>query len=162
MGEWDRSTKGLQLAQIRPEHMQVIQDHINAYDLKNVLDDCLVCIESTAIKKKKKLFGGGIPDQTTQIAIVTPRWLVIGAHGEKPGSLGVLTIQLKDAIVKDYKDEPGYRLIPDEGVNITGPFTARIGFEQSSYITSFIGLGTEPAAKEFKEILFEAITKAKA
>ena len=161
MGEWDRSTKMVLLAQIHPEHMQAIQEHIEAYDLKNVLDDYLMCIESIALKKKRKLFGGGIPDQTTQIAIVTPRWLVIGAQGENPGSFGVLTIQLKDAIVKDYKDEPGYRLIPDEGVNITGPFTARVGSERNAYITNFIGLGIEPAAKEFKETLFEAIMKAK-
>ena len=162
MGEWDRSTKSLLIAQIRQEHMQAIQEHIEAYDLKNVLDDVLICIETNASKKKKKLFGGGIPDHTTQIAIVTRRWLVIGAQGENTGSFGVLTIQLKDAILKDYKDEPAYRLIPDEGVNVTGPFTGRIGFEHNAYITSFIGLGAEPAAKEFKETLFEAITKAKA
>lgn len=162
MGEWDRSTKMVLLAQIHPGQMLAIQKHIEAYDLKNVLDDYLMCIESIALKKKKKLFGGGIPDQTTQIAIVTPRWLVIGAQGENPASFGVLTIQLKDVIVKDYKDEPGYRLIPDEGINVTGPFTARVGLEHNAYITSFIGLGAEPAAREFKEILFEAIMKAKA
>ena len=160
MTDWERSTKMVLLEQIRPEHMQAIQGHIESYDLKNVLDHYLICIESTAIKKKKKLFGGGNPDQRTQIAVVTPQWLVIGAQGENIGSFGVLTIQLKDAIAKDYKDEPGYRLIPDEGVNVTGPFTGRIGFEHNAYITSFIGLGAEPAAKEFKETLFEAITKA--
>ncbi len=162
MGDWDRSTKMITLAQIRPEHMQAIQEHIETYDLKNVMDDYLMCIESKSIKKKKKLFGGGIPDQTTKIAIVTPRWLLIGAQGGNTGSFGVLTIQLKDAIVKDYKDEPGYRLIQDEGINVTGPFTARVGSERNAYITSFIGLGAEPAAKEFKETLFEALTKAKA
>jgi len=161
MGDWDRSTKLVLLEQIRPAHTQAIHEHIDAYDLKNVLEDYLIGIETSSIKKNKKLFGGGIPDQTTQIAIVTPKWLVIGAQGANPGSFGVLTIQLKEAIVKDYKDEPGYRLIPDEGVNVTGPFTARVGFEHNSYITNFIGLGSEPAAKEFKEILFEAIKKAK-
>jgi hypothetical protein len=161
MSDWERSTKMVLLEQIRPEHMQAIQGHIETYDLKNVLDDYLICIESTAIKKKKKIFGGGIPDQTTQIAIVTPQWLVIGAQGENPGSFGVLTIQLKDAIVKDYKDEPGFRLIPDEGVNVTGPYTGRVGFESNAFITTFIGLGAEPAAKEFKDILFDAILKTK-
>jgi len=57
MGDWDRSTKLVLLEQIRPEQMQAIKEHIDAYDLKNVLEDYLIGIETSSIKKKKKLFG---------------------------------------------------------------------------------------------------------
>jgi len=88
-------------------------------------------------------------------------WLVLAAQGDKPDSPGVLSVQLKDAIAKDYKDDPGYKLIPDTGVNVTGLFTGRVGMHGSSHITSFIAFGEEPAAGEFNELLFETIANAK-
>ena len=161
MGEWNRTTSKMALNEIRPEHWNAIQKHIEAYDLQPDLSDYLICIETISRQKKKKLFRGGIPNQTIQIAIITPKWLIIGVQGDKPDSTGVLSIQLKDAIAKDYKDEPGYKLIQDTGVNVTGIYTGRVGMHGSSHIMSFIGLGQEPVAEEFKEILFKTIANAK-
>ena len=161
MGEWNRSTSKKALNEIRPECWKAIQEHFEAYDLKPDLSEYLTCVETISSKKKKKLFGGGIPNQTVQISIITPKWLVIAAQGDKPDSLGVLSVQLKDAVAKDYKDDPGYKLIPDTGVNVTGVYTGRVGMHGSSQISSFIALGEELAAGEFKKILFEAIASAK-
>jgi hypothetical protein len=161
MGEWNRSTSKLTLDNIQPELWGAIRGHIESYDLGSIFDDYLICIETKSSKKKKNLFSGGIPNQTNQIAIVTPRWLVIGVQGEKPDSSGILSIELKDAIAKDYKEDLGYKLIPDSGVNVTGAFTGRTGMHDNAHITSFIGLGEEPVADEFKEILFGSIQKAK-
>ena len=161
MGEWNRSTTKVTLDKIRSEQMGVIQEHIEAYDLGSILDDYLICIETISRVKKKKLFGGGIPNQTIQVAIITPRWLVMGTQGDKPDSTGVLSIQLKDAIAKDYKDDPGYKLIPDTGVTVTGAYTGSVGMHGSSFISSFIALGEEPVAGEFVEMLFGSIQKAK-
>ena len=161
MGEWNRSTSKFTLDEIRPEHWTAIKEHIKAYDLRPDLSDYLMCIETISSKKKKKLFGGGIPNQTIQISILTPKWLVITTQGDKPDPLGVLSIQLKDAIAKDYKDDPGYKLITDTGVNVTGIYTGRVGLHGSSQISSFIALGEEPAAGEFKAMLFKSIANAK-
>jgi hypothetical protein len=149
------------LDQIRPEHHGAIQEHIEAYELKLDLNDYLICIETISHKKKKKLFGGGIPNQTIQLDILTPAWLIVAAQGDKSDSVGVLSVQLKDAIAKDYKDDPSYQLIPDTGIFVTGTYTGRVGMHGSSDISSFIPLGEEPAAAEFKEILFKSIANAK-
>ena len=161
MGEWNRSTSKLTLDKIRKEHWSAIQEHIEAFDLRSDLSDYLICIETISSKQKKKLFGGGIPDQTIQISILTPKWLVIAAQGDQPNSPGVISIQLKDAIAKDYKDDLGYKLIPDTGINVTGIFTGMVGMYGNSQTSSFIALGEEPAAQEFKEKLFKTIANAK-
>jgi hypothetical protein len=161
MGEWNRSTSKMTLDKIRPEHWSAIQEHIEAYNLSLDLDDYLMCIETISRKKKKKLFGGGIPDQTIQLAIITPKWLILGAQGDKSNSYGVLSIQLKDAIAKDYKDDPSYKLVQDSGIFVTGIFTGRVGMHGNAQITSLLVLGEEPAAGEFKEILFKTIANAK-
>ena len=161
MGEWNRSTRKMVIDEIQPEYWIAIQEYNEAYNLKLDLSDYLICIETISSKKKKKLFGGGIPNQTIQVSIIFSKWLVIVAQGDKSDSLGVLSIQLKDAIARDYKDDPRYKLIPDTGVSVTGTFTGRVGMQGSSDISSFIALGEEPAAGEFKEILFETIANAK-
>ena len=161
MGEWNRSTSKMTLDKIRPEHWSAIQEHIEAYNLSLDLDDYLMCIETISRKKKKKLFGGGIPNQTIQLVIITPKWLILAAQGEKSDSVGVLSIQLKDAIAKDYKDDPSYKLVPDTGIFVTGNYTGQVGMHGNAQTTSMLVLGEEPAAAEFKEILLKTITNAK-
>ena len=161
MGEWNRSTSKLTLDQIRPAHRSAIQEHIEAYELKLDLDGYLMCIETISRKKKKKLFGGGIPNQTIQLSVLTPTWLIVAAQGDRSDSVAVLSIQLKHAIAKDYKDDPSYKMVPDSGIFVTGTYTGRVGMHGSSDISSFIPLGEEPAAAEFKEILFQSIANAK-
>ena len=161
MGEWNRSTSKMALDEIQSEHWNAIQEHFEAYNLKPDLKNYLTCVKTVSSKKKKKLFGGGIPDQTIQISIITPEWLVIVSQGDTPDSIGILSIQLKDALAKDYKDDPGYKLLPDTGINVTGIYTGRVGLHGSLQISSFIGLGEEPVAAEFKELLFETIANAK-
>ena len=161
MGEWNRSTSKMTLDQIRPEHWSAIRIHIEAYDLKLDMDDYLMCIETISRKKKKKLFGGGIPNQTIQLAILTPNWLIIGAQGDKSNSFGVLSVQLRDAIARDYKDDPSYQLIQDSGIFVTGIYTGKVGMNGNAQITSLLVLGEESAAAEFKEVLFKSIANAK-
>ncbi len=120
-----------------------------------------MCIETTSTKKKKGLFGGRTSGQTVQVAVLTPTWLLIGAQGEAPDSLGVLSLQLRDATARDYRDDPGYKLLPDTGVNVTGPYTGRVGMYGNSEVSSFVALGEEPVAREFKDLLFDTIAAAK-
>lgn len=161
MGDWNRSTKKMIIDEIQPEYWNAIQEHNEAYNLKLDFSDYLICVQTVSSKKKKKLFGGGMPNQTIQVALITPKWLILAVRGDQPDSVGVLSIQLKDAIAKDYKNDPGYKLIPDTGVFVTGLFTGRVGIHGSSDISTFLALGDELVAGEFKEKLFQTIAETK-
>ena len=164
MGEWNRSTKELPLENIRPEMTVALQEHIESYNLGPVFDGYLICIETTSEKKKKGLFSGGGDKITTAIAIVTPHWLIMSAQGDKSGA-SALSVQLKDVVVADYADNPGFKFLPDTGLDVTGKFTGRVGVgfgvDGNERITSFIPLGEEPVSRKFKEILFQSIQNVK-
>ena len=161
MGDWNRSTSKKTLDQIQPAHWRAIQEHLESYNLKLDLEDYLMCIETISHKKKWKLFGYGMPKQTIQFVILTPKWLFLSVEGDKPDSVGVLSIQLKDAVAEDYKDSPSYKLVQDNAINLTGIYTGRVGMHGNARISSMLVLGEEPAAAEFKEILFKSIADAK-
>ncbi len=158
MGDWNRTTQECTLASLRPEVRQAIQKHIETYNLGPILSDPLMCIETQSVKKKKGLFGSGDSKPVIVTAIVTPRWLVWVVE-EK--AVAALSVKLHDLAAVDYKDTPGYKLIPDTGIDLTGPFTGRIGTEGEQRVSSFIGLGAEPAAVKFKETLLRSIRDAK-
>lgn len=160
MSDWERSTKKLLIEHLPPEYKQAIQEHIDFFNLKGVFEQYLICIETKSVKKKKKLFGGGLASEMDQFAILSPAWIVIAAQGSKPGTIGVLSVQTKDAHAVDYKDDPSYKLIQDSGVNVTGPYTGLVGLH-TNISTYFIGLGPEPAAEQFKQCLLETIEKAR-
>jgi len=167
MGDWDRSTRKLALEDIRPEIAGAIQEHITFYNLGPILDDALIRIETVSDKKKRGLFRRGLFDlmfrekQRIEVAIVTPRWLVLVTRGEKPDSVAALSVPLEDATVTDHADHPAYQRLPDTGLHVTGAFTGRVGMHGSQRVSVFIGLGEEAAAREFKEILFQAIKETR-
>jgi len=160
MGEWNRFTKECVLESIRPEMTAAIQKHIETYNLGSILNDYLMCIETTSEKKKKGLFGGGGDKMVVQSAIITPLWLVLAVAGDKSGA-SALSAQLKDMVVTDYADTPGYKLLPDSGIEVTGIFTGRVGEQTIQRVSYFTGLGEEPAAKKFKETLSRAIQETR-
>jgi len=49
-----------------------IEEHLERFNLGPILKDYIICTETVSSKKKKGLFGGGIPGQAVQVAIVTP------------------------------------------------------------------------------------------
>ena len=154
MGDWNRTTKELLLEDLSPQMQQAVQDHQKTYNLGPILNDYTMCIETTHEKRKKGLFGGG--SRRVECTIITPSWLVLLVQSENKAEATALSVPLKDALVTDYADGPGYRLIPDTGLDITGAFTGRVGMEGSQRISLFIGLGEEPAAQKFKEAVFQA------
>ena len=162
MKEWDRSTKKLLPETIQSEIAAAIQEHIQSYNLGPILDDYLICIETVSNKKKKPFYRLGLFDligdkHRIEVAIVTPRWLVVGTRGEKPDSVAALTVQLKDVVVMDHMDHPAYKAIPDTGLHVTGIFTGRVGMQGNQRISIFLGLGEEPAADEFKDALLKGM-----
>ncbi|HEU0295241.1 MAG TPA: hypothetical protein VFR47_21050 [Anaerolineales bacterium] len=67
-------TKEVPLEGLRPERVAAIQNHLEQYDLGEVLSDTLMTVQTDSEKVKKGLFGGA---ETVYIGIViTPRWLM--------------------------------------------------------------------------------------
>lgn len=161
MGDWNRTTRQLTPAEMRPEMAAALLEHSEHFGLELALDQCRMCVETVSDKKKRGLFGGGGDRQTIQVAIITPPWLAVVVRGDKPDSAGAMTLELAQARVSDYADEPTYRLVPDSGVNVEGPFTGRIGMHDSLNTSIFIGLGDELSADMFRETLSQAVQSAR-
>jgi hypothetical protein len=159
MGEWNRTTRQCTLEGISPELHAAIQAHIESYNLGSILSDYRMCIETASQKKKKGFFGKG--DQSVlAAAILTSTWLVWAVRGDRSGT-AALSARLDELVVADYAASPGYKLLPDSGIELTGVFTGRVGMEGNQRVSMFIGLGEEPAALEFKETLFRALQNMK-
>ncbi len=161
MGEWNRSTRELQLENIRPELAAAIREHIEFFNLGPILDDHLICIETTSDKKKKGLFGGKGDKSTIGVYIVTPDWLVMSIQGDISQAFA-RSVQLMDAVAEDYANSINYQILPDTGISVTGIFTGEVGIMNGHQrVMNFIALGEEPAAAKFKEIVFQSIQNQK-
>jgi len=156
MGEWNRTTRECSLDQIHPEMAAAIQKHVETHNLGPILEEALICIETVSEKVKKGIFGGGGDRRVVTCAIVTPGWLVWAVSGEKSGT-AALSASLRDLQVTDYAATAGYRLLPDTGIELSGELTGRVGMHGESRVSTFIGLGEEPAARKFLETLDWAI-----
>ena len=88
--------------------------------------------------------------------VCTPKWLIWASWKEnEKHNPGVLLARLRDIRVQDYERSASYKLIQDSGLEISGLHT---GAADSG--SSFIGLGSEPAAQKFRVILKDAVDKA--
>ena len=153
MGEYQRITKECSLESMRIELAGAIKAHIERYELEGVIENILIGCETISTKEKKSLFGKKREVEMVGV-ILTPKWL-IWAGGKEGERVGVLSARLQDLRVQDYEKTKMYQMIEDTGVNVDG-------FQTGQEIGSgsvFIGLGNEPAAKRFREMLKEAITK---
>jgi hypothetical protein len=162
MKEWERSSRKITLQEIPPEFKTEIHKHLKSYNLGPILDDYQICLETVSNKKKKRILDLFIGSKLrVEVAIITPSWLVIGTRGEKPDPATVLSVQLKDAEIMDHRDHPAYDQLPDTGLHITGSFTGRVGRHGNQRISCYLGLGEEPAAREFRDLLNQGIQKTR-
>ena len=149
MGDYQRVTNECTLEKMRPELAQAIQAHIERYGLEDVLESILICCETISTKEEKKLFGKKVEVEIGGV-ILTPKWL-LWAGGKENEKAGALSARLQDLRVEDYENTNMYKMIQDTGLNV-------FGFQTANDLGSvFIGLGSEPAAKKFREMLKEAI-----
>ena len=156
MGDFNRTTRELSLSSIEPETYASIQQHLVTYNLGPILDDCQICIETTSVNKRKGLFSLFGPKQISECILLTPTWLVLAVKLKEPGA-AVLSVKLVDLIATDWADTPGYRIVQDTGIELSGAFTGQVGMHGSQRITKFVGLGEEPAAHKFRALLDQAI-----
>jgi len=153
MGEYRRVTKECSLGSMRPELAEAIKAHIERYEIEGVIENILIGCETISTKEKKGLFGKKTEVEIGGV-ILTPKWL-IWAGGKESEKVGVLSARLQELRVQDYEKTKMYQMIEDTGVNVDG-------FQTGQEIVSgsvFIGLGNEPAAKKFREMLKEVIKK---
>ncbi len=152
MKEWNRTTREITLEKINPAIYVAIQQHLDEFKLGPILDDYKICIETVSEKIKKGLFSGGKKETVVSIDILTPAWLIDAVMDEK-GNVAALSVKRNEMHAEDYTHTPGYNIIQDNGVNVTGTFTGRVGMDGNQRISKFIGLGEESAAKYFKTLL---------
>ena len=152
MGDWNRTTKEIPIEKIRSEITSAIEMHLEEYELGPILNNYLLCIETYSEKKKKGLFSGGGDKWVITNAIITPDWLIIGGMGEKQSEFG-LSVKRSEMQAEDYKESVNNKYLPDNGVNISGVFTGRVGMHGNQRVTVFIPLGEEPISNQFKKYL---------
>lgn len=150
MGEYQRSTRECTLEDMRPELKTAINEHIERYGLEDVIASAIYCCEAVSIKEKKKLFGSKT-EVEIRGTVLTPKWLIT-AGGRENGDMGAFSARLQELRVQDYEKTKMYKMIADTGLNVYGFPTG------SGPGSIFIGLGTEPAAQRFREMLLENIT----
>jgi hypothetical protein len=155
VGDWNRSTFECKY-EILPEDIRTeIQKHLEIFNLGLITSNYLTCIKTTSEKKKKGLFSGGGNKLLISYVILTPTWLIYATSGDKSG-IGILSAQLKDLNITDFKDSPEFQILKDTGLYITGIFTGKTGIHGDPRVSTFIPLGEEPAADQFKERLMQA------
>jgi len=153
MSDWKRTTKEVQFENLMPEMVAEIKKYIELYNLGPILSDVLMCVQTDSEKVKKGLFGSA--EIVHQGAVVTPRWLVWAVNGTKT-STAVMSVQLKDVVVKDYARTQFAKMVPDSGIEVSGRFT-----DVAENSSAFIGLDESVAGKKFKETVIQAAQDAK-
>jgi hypothetical protein len=119
--------------------------------LEGLLKNILMCCETISTKEKKSLFGRKTEVEMVGV-ILTSKWL-IWAGGKESEKAGALSAKLQDLRVEDYEKSSMYKMIQDTGLNV-------FGFQTANDLGSiFIGLGSEPAAQKFRDMLKEEIAK---
>lgn len=152
MGDYVRITRECTLDSMHPALATAIRARIVKYDLEDGEASALICCETTSTKQKKGLFRRKTEVVLTGI-ILTPQWL-IWAAGEENEAPGVLAARLRDIRIEDYEKSDMYRMIQDTGLNIFGLHTDAHGLG-----STFIGLGSEPAAQRLRDLLKDAIAE---
>jgi hypothetical protein len=159
MGEWNRSTRECRLEDLSPAVNAAIQKHLEQYNLGSILNDALLCVETTSESKKKGLFGLGRAEVVLVHAVLTPAWLVwVVTTGSASTALSA---RIQDIVVTDYADSPSFKLLPDTGVQVEGILTGHVGMHGNQTVGMFIGLGEESAALRFKRTLSDLVRQTR-
>jgi hypothetical protein len=153
MGDYQRTTRTCTIESMTKSLSTELIKFIEKNELDIDTATPLICIETTSTKLKKKLFSNK-PEVIQAGILLNPKWLLLVVSNEN-GKLGVAEMPLREIQATDYEKSDFYKLIPDNGVTITG---LRTGDAGSGSI--FIGLGPEEAAQEFRSQLKNAIANA--
>lgn len=128
-----------------------IHAHEREYRLEDIESDILMCCETITLHQKKGFFGG---IQTTLSAVyVTPKWLVwVDSTGRNDAVVSATQLQYID--VWDYQTTTNDRIIPEQGLSITGRYT-----DKNKTGMTFIALDSNVDGHKFRQMLEEALSK---
>jgi hypothetical protein len=153
MGDYLRSTRECTLDEMPPALVSAVRTHLGKNGLENITSSLIMACETTSTKQKKGLFGGKT-ERVTCGVLLTAQWLVWAA-GKDNETPGVISARLNQIQVQDYEKSDLYKLVQDTGLNITG-----LAAGPGEVGSAFIGLGPEPAAQKFRELLRKAMQTA--
>ena len=147
-----RTTRECSLDDLQPDIAAAVRKHLELYKMETIRPGIVMCCETTSTEKKPGLFNRGV-ETTITAALLTAEWLIVAVKkgSEEPG---VISGQLRSLQVHNFEDSAMFKINPDTGLNITGQYS-----DVTRQGMVFIGLGPEPAALKFREVLDEAIQK---
>lgn len=153
MGDYHRTTRACALGDLQPAWAAALREHAARYQLGDLSAPGVACWETVSTKKKKGLFASKPEVIITGIVLAPP--VLLWAAGKEGAQPAVLSARLREVQAQDYELSSMHKLVADTGLNINGLRT-----DTPTAGTAFIGLGPEPAARQFREALAAALRQA--
>jgi len=153
MNAYIRSTSECTFAELRPELVTAIREHIEKYKLEDIETTLQICCETTSTTQKTGLFTNG--SETTITSMIVTAQLLIWTNGKERDKPIVRSALLRNIDAQDFENTAMYQVNPDSGMNITGRYT-----DVTKQGHAFIGLGTDPTGEKFRRVLQHAIQRA--
>ena len=154
MSSYIRTTRECTFRDLSPEMLAAIQKHVEKYQLGVDETSLLICCETTTTGQKAGFFASG-SDLTLTGMFVTPQ-LLLWTSGNGKRNPPVTSALLRNIDAYDFENTAMYKVKPDSGLNITGRYT-----DVTRQGQSFIGLGPDSAGEKFRQVLQQAIQKAR-
>jgi len=153
MNAYTRSTRECTFADLRPELVTAIREHVEKYKLEDIESSLLICCETMSTTQKTGLFTNS--SETTVTGMIVTAQSLIWTNGKKKDKPTVRSAWLRNIDAQDFENTAMYQVNPDSGMNITGRYT-----DVTKQGQAFIGLGTDSAGEKFRQVLQHAIQKA--
>ena len=156
--EWQRETEVMSSIALQPDLLAAIRAHAEAGDLGPVEARSLVCFQTVSRHLKRAgllmRLAGAAHKVITNAVIVTPTRFVWATRldDEEAFASSELLARLD---IGDYEKGPGYRLIPDHGIEVHG-----LNAGQGHTGTQFFGLGEGPDADHARQVVKDAVRAA--
>ena len=157
MGDYHRTSRTSNLAQLLPENRTALQEYCLRHNLELSQAAILACCETTSEKKKKALFGGEPRSFTS--AVLTQGFLVWAVGSAKKNPV-VIHAWFKDIEVRNFGAEFAAKgiqspLLDDSGVDLLGVSNID-GVPGSVYLA----LGADAAGEQFIAQLKQGVQTA--
>jgi hypothetical protein len=151
MPDYRRATRTCPFIQLRPELVTIIRQHLQAQNLGNLIDEALMCCETTTDKIGASWYDvwfGDNSDAISHLALVLTPHRLIWARSSDRSAPTVASAALNDLIVKVFR--PGNS--KDFGLKLSVRIAGTRGV-----VNGELRLGPDPAAEKFCVALGEAM-----
>ena len=119
----------------------------------------MMCVETESELMKKGLLRAG--KLVVTHVVLTPTWLIWAIQDGK-NAVTAHSARLADIVVSDYSKSSMAKLVPDNGIEVTGAFSG-VGLDAATEQqgTIFIGLQDNPGGRKFQELLIKSVQDVK-